>query len=1563
MSKLFNSLARNTRGALFILAVVLGALLPAQGQAQTSANFNHASTGFNLEGTHARVACESCHRPGLPTKGVPRDCNGCHLQTGVRAGVARPPTHIPTPPAQQCVDCHNQNTFTSAVMKHTGDMAGQCARCHNGLQAPGKNATHFPTTASCDSCHIVANFTTRKAMVHDATSVGRCSTCHNGTTASGKSQRHIPTTAQCDTCHTSTVTWLTAQYLHDASTIGRCATCHNGQIARGRQPGHIPSSTQCDSCHTSQVSFTIRTMNHTGLNGQCSTCHSGAYLSQNAQMKPPTHIPTNAQCDTCHKSTTSWATTTFDHSTVPTAGVCSTCHTPGGAGLSKPTNHIPTTAQCDTCHKNFVAFRPATMDHTGTVGQCATCHSGGYTAARARAKPATHIPTGRTCDACHMNTVAFAPSTMDHTGLNGQCSTCHSGGYLAQNAQMKPITHIATSAQCDACHTGFISWATAKFDHSTVPTAGVCSTCHTPGGKGLSKPTNHIPTTAQCDSCHKNFAAFAPATMNHAGTAGQCVTCHNGSYLFAGAKKQNPTHIPSPRSCDVCHKNTVAFAPATMDHTGLNGQCSTCHNGSYLAQNAQAKPVTHIPTTAQCDTCHTGFVTWATATFDHASVPTAGLCSTCHFPGGRGLSKPTNHIPTTAQCDSCHKNTVRFSPTLVDHNLAGIAGQCSNCHNGAYLFAGAKRQNATHIPDARQCDSCHNITAFTQAIMNHAGTAGRCQTCHSGAYVAVRARGKLPTHIPTSMACDTCHLNTVVFAPANMNHTGTTGQCATCHSGAYLAQRAVAKPPTHIPTTAQCDTCHTGFTNWAAIFNHATATPPVAGRCDACHRTGGAGTPKPPSPPHVPTTAQCDTCHRSTASWATVTFAHPTDAGGRCSSCHFPGGTGLSKLPTHIPTNAQCDACHKNFVSFRPAAMDHTGTTGQCFTCHSGAYTSVRARAKPATHIPAGNACDTCHLNTVAFAPTNMNHTGTTGQCATCHSGAYLAQRAVAKPPTHIPTTAQCDTCHTGFTTWATTFNHATATPPVAGRCDACHRTGGAGTAKPPSPPHVPTTAQCDTCHRSTASWATVTFVHPPTAVGTCSTCHRVGGSGLSKPATHIPTNAQCDACHRNFVAFKPSGMDHTGTTGQCVTCHNGTYTAANARSKPLTHIPTSPPNQSCDACHQSTTAFAPTRMNHGAMGTTLCSTCHSGAYLAQNAQAKPLRHVVTTAQCNVCHTSFTTWRPATFNHTAVPTANVCATCHAPGGGGKFKPTNHIPTTRQCDSCHKNFVAFAPATMDHTIGTAGACSTCHNGAYLAQNAQAKHLGHIVTTAQCDTCHKGFITWATATFNHTGVTPPVAGRCSTCHVAGGSGSFKPANHIPTTAQCDSGCHSNTVFTAFTPAFVNHALPGIAGQCNSCHNGAYLFAGAKAKTATHIPDNRQCGVCHTTTAFKPSLKPMNHTGLVTCKNCHNGAYVVARAKPANHIPEAQLLGGAAMECSACHKSTTSWTPVGTTNMNHNNSQGNGSGWCKACHASGVSYLGAVTKKSLTHDKSGPTITDCSQSGCHRPLGNRGTAYRSW
>jgi hypothetical protein len=212
-----------------------------------------------------------------------------------------------------------------------------------------------------------------------------------------------------------------------------------------------------------------------------------------------------------------------------------------------------------------------------------------------------------------------------------------------------------------------------------------------------------------------------------------------------------------------------------------------------------------------------------------------------------------------------------------------------------------------------------------------------------------------------------------------------------------------------------------------------------------------------------------------------------------------------------------------------------------------------------------------------------------------------------------------------------------------------------------------------------------------------------------------------------------------------------------------------------------------------------------------------------------------------------------------------------------------------------------------------------------------------------------------------------GQRRPNNttHNAVTTGCES-CHRSTA-SWLTVVFAHTPANAVGtGTCDTCHNGS----SARGKTPTHIPVSTgptKCDSCHRSQSSWTTAVTMNHTVVATstCKSCHNGSYVSqgtqgALAKPTNHIPESQLLNGANMDCKACHTSTASW---GTMTMNHNGSQGGGAGWCIGCHASGTNFLGNMEKERLTHETKNPPAKDCSESGCHRPLGNRGTTYRNW
>jgi hypothetical protein len=617
------------------------------------------------------------------------------------------------------------------------------------------------------------------------------------------------------------------------------------------------------------------------------------------------------------------------------------------------------------------------------------------------------------------------------------------------------------------------------------------------------------------------------------------------------------------------------------------------------------------------------------------------------------------------------------------------------------------------------------------------------------------------------------------------------------------------------------------------------------------------------------------------------------------------------------------------------------------------------------TGAHAAQPCESCHINGI--------FKGTPRECDTCHvSGTRFSRANVVRSAQHLPTTQTCDACHTTKTFIGARFNHAGVTP---GTCQSCHN-GNLAPGKPAD--HIATQAACDSCHRSSAWRPVAKLDHAAFNASTnCSSCHN-GSSATGMPAQHMPTSgANCSSCHNVSPAgWRPTKWNHTQVTvvAQCATCHSGGYPPADG--KVANHIPyASVPAAAaanCDACHKAGyTTWSGGKLHAYVSISTGCATCHNGAYL--NATGKPGTAIHTTATvCESCHTSTTDWGSAKIDHSTFNASTNCASCHN-GSAASGKSATHMPVgSTSCYSCHNvSPSAWKPTKWNHTqVAVVAQCATCHSGGYPpADGKVANHIPYAsvpaAAAANCDACHKaGYTTWSGGKL-HAYVS--VSTGCATCH----TGSYLNAVGKPTTALhagvtvCES-CHKST--TAWSSVSFAHTPANAVGTgtCDTCHNGST----ALGKPASHIlvpAGVAKCDSCHKSQASFAAATTMNHTVVTTvqCKTCHNGSYVSqgtqgALAKPTNHIPEAQLLNGAAMDCNACHTGTASWT---STTMNHNNSPGSGAGWCKACHTTGTTYLGSMERKALTHQQKNPVPVDCSQSGCHRPLGNKGSAYRNW
>ncbi|MDD4927353.1 MAG: hypothetical protein PHF58_12735, partial [Methylotenera sp.] len=147
------------------------------------------------------------------------------------------------------------------------------------------------------------------------------------------------------------------------------------------------------------------------------------------------------------------------------------------------------------------------------------------------------------------------------------------------------------------------------------------------------------------------------------------------------------------------------------------------------------------------------------------------------------------------------------------------------------------------------------------------------------------------------------------------------------------------------------------------------------------------------------------------------------------------------------------------------------------------------------------------------------------------------------------------------------------------------------------------------------------------------------------------------------------------------------------------------------------------------------------------------------------------TFAGAKYIHPAGVTG--CATCHN-GATAPGKPGNHIQTTAACETCHKSTSTFAGATMNHTNVVAGTCSGCHNGS----SATGRPSNHVpIAGLSCDVCH-------TSTSNFGSTTKPnhslLAGMtCRGCHGANYSGVESKSHNSPKDCNA-SGCHNTSTF---------------------------------------------------------------------------------------------------------------------------------------------------------------------------------------
>lgn len=289
--------------------------------------FDHDKTQFPLEGKHADVSCNQCHKNGnswVLTKF--KRCIDCHddFHKGEFTETKRP---------ERCEDCH---TVEGYIPAYFGVLE------HNKTDFPLKEA-HLATP--CAACHVKSVNSRKETFKRKFTFASTdCVACHED--PHRKQVDKYQAKSGCLSCH-SGASWSDMKFDHDLT----------GYELNGRH-----QQVGCRDCHSD--AFPFRTKSGINLKipdfskrkTQCFECHEDQHRGQFKEVSGKTSQPV-VKCERCH-TTTDWLAELFDHDTHSRFKL-------DGAHEK---------ARCDACHKSqtvsgksFVRYKPLGID-------CRACH-------------------------------------------------------------------------------------------------------------------------------------------------------------------------------------------------------------------------------------------------------------------------------------------------------------------------------------------------------------------------------------------------------------------------------------------------------------------------------------------------------------------------------------------------------------------------------------------------------------------------------------------------------------------------------------------------------------------------------------------------------------------------------------------------------------------------------------------------------------------------------------------------------------------------------------------------------------------------------------------------------------------------------------------------------------------------------------------------------------------------------------------------------------------------------------------------------------------------------------
>jgi len=455
--------------------------------------FDHLQAGHALEGRHARLVCQDCHKPDLNQQrqslaGQGVDLTRTYLGLGTACTACHADEHRGQFAGRDCTSCHGQSVWKPAPgfdhAKTSWSLSGKhaavaCAKCHKERAAdPANPAVRYVrfkgvSGRECASCH---------EDVHRARLGAACASCH------------------------STAGW---------QRIKRASFDHErtGYPLEGRH-----SDVDCDRCHRRGAPRPLE-------RERCTDCHSDAHFGQLVARTD------RGACEACHNldgfSPALYGIDEHRKTAYPLSGghlavACNACHVsatvaelrkvagvriPRGVSGRSPQLRFSSTT-CAACHRDV---HQGELDDWVNKGGCESCHTGqGWSAA------STAFDHGKTryglvgdharaaCGACHKTVDAGTPrERVRFAGLPVGCRECHEDPHIGQ------FDASGTLLSCDRCHAPE-SLKASRFDHalgSAWPLDGAharvaCSECHRRETRDGTVFVRYKPLPRTCSGCH-----------------------------------------------------------------------------------------------------------------------------------------------------------------------------------------------------------------------------------------------------------------------------------------------------------------------------------------------------------------------------------------------------------------------------------------------------------------------------------------------------------------------------------------------------------------------------------------------------------------------------------------------------------------------------------------------------------------------------------------------------------------------------------------------------------------------------------------------------------------------------------------------------------------------------------------------------------------------------------------------------------------------------------------------------------------------------------------------------